>query len=72
MFSMDCGQCPARPGQCDGCIVSVLLSDEVLVDELSEESCGYLLEPAVRSAIEVLMSVGMVSSVEIMAAHPAA
>lgn len=72
MFSMDCGRCPARPGRCDGCIVSVLLSDEPLVDELSEESCGYILEPAVRSAIEVLMAVGMVSSVEIMAAYPAA
>lgn len=72
MFSLDCAQCPARPGQCEGCIVSVLFSDYSLLDELSEESCGYVLEPEVRSAIEVLMEVGMVSTVEIMAAHTAA
>ena len=72
MFSLDCARCPARPGQCEGCIVSVLLSENPLVDELSEESCGYVLEPAVRSAIEVLLEVGMVSSVEIVATNTAA
>ncbi|MFN3602127.1 MAG: hypothetical protein ACK4UY_12140 [Dietzia sp.] len=50
----------------------MLLSDESQVDALSEESCGYVLEPDVRSAIEVLMELGMVSIVEIMAAESAA
>ncbi|WP_319028443.1 hypothetical protein [Dietzia sp. PP-33] len=39
---------------------------------LSEESCGYVLEPEVRTAIEVLMELGMVSSLEIVATHTAA
>lgn len=72
MFSLDCARCPARPGQCEGCIVSVLFSENLQLDELSEESCGYVLEPAVRSAIEVLMDVGMVSRVQIMAINTAA
>ena len=72
MFSLDCSRCPARPGQCEGCIVSVLLAENPLLDQLSEESCGYVLEPAVRSAIEVLMDVGMVSTVQIMATNTAA
>ncbi|MFN3339693.1 MAG: hypothetical protein ACK40Z_08355 [Dietzia sp.] len=72
MFSMDCARCPARPRQCEDCVVSMLFSDESQVDALSEESCGYVLEPEVRSAIEVLMELGMVSIVEIMAAERAA
>ncbi|MCT1517032.1 hypothetical protein [Dietzia cercidiphylli] len=50
----------------------MFLSGEPQVDALSEESCGYVLEPEVRSAIEVLMELGMVSSVEIMASETAA
>ncbi|MBB1034721.1 hypothetical protein G6031_10000 [Dietzia sp. CQ4] len=72
MFSMDCSRCPARPRRCEDCVVSVLLSGEPQVDALSEETCGYVLEPEVRSAIEVLMELGMVSSVEIMASETAA
>lgn len=72
MFSLDCARCPARPGRCEGCIVSVLLSENPLLDGLSEESCGYVLEPDVRSAIEVLIEVGMVSTVEIVATNTAA
>ncbi|MDV8001877.1 hypothetical protein R4P08_11550 [Rhodococcus sp. IEGM 1408] len=52
--------------------MSVLLSGNPQLDQLSEESCGYVLEPAVRSAIEVLMDVGMVSTVQIMARNTAA
>lgn len=52
--------------------MSLLAAEEAQFDALSEESCGYILEPEVRSAIEVLMEVGMVSTVEIMAAHTAA
>lgn len=72
MFSIDCVGCPAAPRGCDGCIVAFLNSDSLQVDELSPESCGYVLAPDVRAAIEVLRDVGMVSSVEILAAFPAA
>lgn len=72
MVSMDCGRCPVRPRECEGCVVALLLGESPQVDELSEESCGYVLSPDVRSAIEVLMEVGMVSSVEILDAHTAA
>ena len=72
MFSIDCGGCPAAPQGCDGCIVTFLESDNLQVDELSPESCGYVLTHEVRAAIEVLRDVGMVSSVEILAAFPAA
>lgn len=72
MFSMDCGDCPVAPQGCDGCIVAFLASDNLQVDELSPESCGYVLAPDVRAAIEVLRDVGMVSSVEILSAFPAA
>ena len=72
MFSMDCAECPAAPVGCDGCIISVLLGENALVDELSEESCGFVLAPEVRSAIGVLRDVGMVSRVEIVAVEPAA
>jgi hypothetical protein len=72
MFTMDCEQCPARPRGCDDCIVAVLSCPEPLVDALSGESCGYVLDPEVQSAIEVLLEVGMVSEVEIVAAQRAA
>ncbi|MET3859637.1 hypothetical protein ABIE38_000534 [Dietzia sp. 2505] len=72
MFSMDCSRCPVRPRRCEDCVISVLFSEESQVDALSEESCGYVLEPDVRSAIEVLMELGMVSSVEIVASETAA
>ncbi|AVZ39143.1 hypothetical protein G6019_13455 [Dietzia sp. DQ12-76] len=72
MFSMDCSRCPARPSGCEDCVVSVILSEEVQVDALSEESCGYVLEPEVRSAIEVLMALGLVSTLEIVGAETAA
>ena len=72
MVNGDCARCPSGPRGCDGCIVSVLSAENMLVDELSEESCGFVLAPEVRSAIEVLMEVGMVSTVEIVAADSAA
>lgn len=72
MISMDCMDCPARPGGCEGRIVSLLLGEKVQVDDLSQESCGYVLEPEIKSAIEVLREVGMVTTVEIVAAFDAA
>lgn len=72
MFSMDCADCPLGPARCEGCIVSLLTGENSLVDELSEESCGYVLAPEVRSAIEVLRTVGVVTAVEIVAVEPAA
>ncbi|WP_228548991.1 hypothetical protein [Dietzia sp. SYD-A1] len=50
----------------------MILSEEVQADALSEESCGYVLEPEVRSAIEVLMALGLVSTLEIVGAETAA
>lgn len=72
MFAIDCAGCPAAPRQCDGCIITFLESGSLQVDELSAESCGYVLPHDVRAAIEVLRDVGMVSTVEILAAFPAA
>lgn len=72
MFSIDCAGCPAAQQGCDGCIIAFLESDDLQVDVLSPESCGYVLAPDVRAAIELLRDVGMVSSVEILAAFPAA
>lgn len=72
MVSMDCAGCPARPGGCEGCIVSLLLGEKSQVDDISAESCGYVLEPDIKAAIEVLREVGMVTTVEIMAANDAA
>lgn len=72
MISMDCTGCPARPGDCEGCIVSLLIDGKLQVDDLSEESCGYVLQPEIRAAIEVLREVGMVTAVEILAANDAA
>lgn len=72
MFTMDCARCPAGPRGCDDCVVSVFLGDNARSDVLSEESCGYVLAPDVRSAIEVLREAGMVSRVEIMAVEAAA
>ncbi|WP_271799586.1 hypothetical protein [Dietzia maris] len=42
------------------------------MDELSPKSCGYVLDPEVREAIDVLREVGMVSTVEILGADVAA
>lgn len=72
MFSMDCAACPNGPGGCDGCIVSFLLGESSQVEDVSVESCGYVLPPEVRSAIEVLREVGMVTTVEIVASYDAA
>ncbi|KAA0917239.1 hypothetical protein [Dietzia sp. ANT_WB102] len=72
MFSIDCGSCPARPDVCDGCILSVLDGGNVQVDELSPESCGYVLDPEVRDAIDVLRGLGMVSAIEILDVEAAA
>ena len=72
MLSIDCARCPARARTCDDCVVSVLIAGEPQVDTLSEESGGYVLQPEVRSAIEVLIEVGMVSTVEIVAEYTAA
>lgn len=72
MVTMDCTRCPAGPRDCEGCPVSVLMSENLQVDELSEESCGYVLPPGIRSAVEVLLEVGVVSTVEIMAVEAAA
>lgn len=72
MVSMDCARCPAGPGICEGCIVSLLLGENRLVDDLSPESCGYVLDPEVRTAIDVLRVAGMVTSIDILAAETAA
>ncbi|AVM64984.1 hypothetical protein C3V38_12035 [Dietzia sp. oral taxon 368] len=72
MVSMDCARCPAVAGDCEGCIVSLLLGEKDQVDELSPESCGYVLDPEVRTAIDVLRAVGMVTSIDILAAETAA
>ena len=72
MVSMDCARCPAGPGNCEGCIVSLLLGENRLVDDLSPESCGYVLDPDVRTAIDVLRVAGMVTSIDILAAETAA
>ncbi|MEB8327015.1 hypothetical protein NGF75_13635 [Dietzia kunjamensis] len=72
MFTMDCVRCPAGPAACDGCIIAVLGAGKPQVDELSPESCGYVLDPEVREAIDVLREVGMVSTVEILGADAAA
>lgn len=72
MFSIDCAGCPADAEGCEGCIVRFLHSEKPLVDGLSEESCGYVLESDVRAAIEVLLEVGMLSEVEILQAYSAA
>lgn len=72
MISMDCRRCPARPAGCEGCIVSLLVGENLQVDDLSQESCGYVLEPEIKSAIDVLREVGMVTTVEILAASDAA
>lgn len=72
MFSIDCEACPAGRRGCDGCLVAFLDSEEPQVDDLSLESCGYVLAPEVRAAIEVLRDVGVVSSIEIVSAFRAA
>lgn len=72
MFSIDCARCPVGPGDCGGCIVSLLLGEESQVTEGVDESCGYVLAPEVRSAIDVLRAAGLVSRVEIMAVVTAA
>ena len=72
MFSIDCGSCPARPNFCDGCILSVLDRGNLQVDELSLESCGYVLDPEVRDAIDLLRGLGMVSTIEILDVETAA
>ena len=72
MFSVDCAGCPAGPRGCEGCIVDFLFSENAQVDRLSEESCGYVLEPDVRAAIGVLLDVGMLTDVEILAKNSAA
>lgn len=72
MFSISCAGCPGAPGGCDGCLVSFLESDNAQVGELDPASCGYVLASDVRAAIELLRDVGMVSSVEILAAFRAA
>lgn len=72
MMSMDCARCPAGPGDCEGCIVSLLLGENSLVGGLTPESCGYVLDPEVRAAIDVLRAAGMVRSIDILAAETAA
>lgn len=72
MFTMDCSRCPARPASCGGCIISVLEAGDVQVDDLSPESCGYVLDPEVRRAIDLLREAGMISTVEILGVGAAA
>lgn len=72
MLTGDCDRCPVGPRDCSGCILSILGPEKSLVEELSEESCGFILAPEVRSAIEVLFAVGLVSTVEIMGVEAAA
>lgn len=72
MISMDCADCPARPEGCEGCIISLLIGEKSQVDDLSEESCGYVLEPEIRSAIEVLRELGMVTTLQILTEFEAA
>ena len=72
MISMDCAGCPARSEGCEGCIVSMLLGEKSQADDIFEEPCGYVLEPEIQSAIEVLREVGMVTNVEIVTGTRAA
>lgn len=72
MVTGDCDRCPVGPRECSGCILSVLGTATVLAGGLSEDSCGFVLAPEVRSAIEVLFEVGLVSIVEIMGVEAAA
>lgn len=72
MVTGDCARCPVGPEACGDCMISVLISENSLVDDLSEESCGYALAPEVRSAIELLVAAGLVSTVDIMAVEAAA
>lgn len=72
MVTADCAHCPVGPRDCHDCIVSVLNPEYAVVSELSEESCGFVLASEVRSAIEVLLEVGLVSTVEIMGVEAAA
>ncbi len=72
MFSIDCARCPSVQHGCEGCMISVLFGENSQVDALSEESCGYILAPEVRSAIEILVDVGLVSGLEILAVEHAA
>ena len=72
MLSMDCGRCPAGPQECEGCIVALLLGEKQQLNGVMDESCGYVLDPEIESAIEVLLAAGIVSSVEIVGGESAA
>lgn len=72
MFSIDCAGCPAAPRGCDGCIVDFLGGLQSQVKGLAVDSCGYILAPDVRAAIEVLREVGMLSEIEILESSSAA
>lgn len=72
MFSMDCDRCPAGPRGCDGCIVEVLLEPKAQFEGGVDEACGYILDPEIDAAIEVLLAAGMLSSVDIVAENAAA
>lgn len=72
MFSIDCSRCPIGPRDCGDCMISALLGEESQVTPGAEESCGYVLAPEMRSAIEVLLGAGLVSRVEILAVETAA
>lgn len=72
MFSMDCDRCPAGPRACDGCIVGVLLGENAHVGGGVDETCGYILDPEIHAAIDVLLAAGVLSSVDIVAENAAA
>lgn len=72
MSTIDCDRCPQASTGCEGCILDVLLGQNVQVEALDGESCGYVLAPEVHRAIDVLRAAGLVSEVEILAVEGAA
>lgn len=72
MISIDCERCPSGPEGCDGCLVSVLLGENVQVGGASVESCGYVLAPEIQAAVDVLLEAGLLSEVRILEEFEAA
>ena len=72
MLSIDCSRCPRAPHGCDDCLIDVLGAENGQVGVPEADSCGYVLAPEIRSAIEVLRVAGLLSEVEIVGVQGAA
>ncbi|MFL0579359.1 hypothetical protein [Dietzia sp. 179-F 9C3 NHS] len=72
MLSIDCSRCPRALHGCDDCLIDVLGAENVPVEAPEADSCGYVLAPEIRSAIEVLRAAGLLSEVEIVGVQGAA